>query len=163
MTDAATFEDTSPATVLKVLRSTTTVAIVGASANPSRASYFVATYLRADAREFTVWYVNPRESDILGATVYPSLDALPAVPDLVDVFRRTDDLPAVTEEAIAIGAKSIWFQLGLRHDDAAARASSAGLAVVQDRCLKIEHARYAGGLHKAGFDTGVISSRRNLR
>jgi uncharacterized protein len=163
MTDTATFEDTSPSTVLKVLRSTTTVAIVGASANQSRASYFVATYLRADAREYTVWYVNPRETEILGATVFPSLEALPGVPDLVDVFRRTDDLLTVTDEAIAIGAKSIWFQLGLRHDGAATHAASHGLMVVQDRCLKIEHARYAGGLHKAGFDTGVISSRRNLR
>ena len=158
-----TSDETTPSTVLHVLRSTTTVAIVGASANPARASYFVATYLRADAREFTVWYVNPREIEILGATVFPSLDALPAVPDLVDVFRRTEDLPTVTEEAIAIGATSIWFQLGLRHDEAADLASSAGLNVVQDRCLKIEHARYAGGLHKAGFDTGVISSRRRLR
>ena len=147
-------------TVKTVLRSTTTVAIVGASANPSRASYFVATYLRADAREFTVWYVNPRETEILGKPVYPTLDALPAVPDLVDVFRRVEDLAVVTEEAIAIGAKSIWFQLGLRDDGAASMASAAGFSVVQDRCLKIEHARYAGGLHKAGFDTGVISSRR---
>ena len=102
-----TSDETTPSTVLHVLRSTTTVAIVGASANPARASYFVATYLRADAREFTVWYVNPREIEILGATVFPSLDALPAVPDLVDVFRRTEDLPTVTEEAIAIGATSI--------------------------------------------------------
>jgi uncharacterized protein len=163
MTTEPSEGQTSPSTVLKVLRSTTTVAVVGASANPSRASYFVATYLRADAHEYTVWYVNPRETEILGALVYPSLDALPAVPDLVDVFRRTDDLPAVTEEAIAIGARAVWFQLGLRHDLAATRASSAGLEVVQDRCLKIEHARYAGGLHKAGFDTGVISSRRTLR
>lgn len=81
---------------------------------------------------------------------------------MVDVFRRVDDLLGVTGEAIAVGATSLWFQLGLRHDDAAARAEAAGLAVVQDKCLKIEHARFAGGLHTAGFDTGVISARRRL-
>ncbi len=148
--------------ILPLLRRTTTIAIVGVSSNPSRASYFVATYLRADAPEFTVWYVNPQETEILGKSVYASLADLPEPPDMVDVFRRVDDLPAVTDEAIAVGASSLWFQLGLRHDDAAARAEAAGLAVVQDKCLKIEHARFAGGLHTAGFDTGVISARRRL-
>ena len=148
--------------VLPLLRRTTTIAIVGVSSNPSRASYFVATYLRADAPEFTVWYVNPRETEVLGQPVFASLADLPEPPDMVDVFRRADDLPAVTDEAIAVGATSLWFQLGLRHDEAAARAEAAGLAVVQDKCLKIEHARFAGGLHTAGFDTGVISARRRL-
>jgi uncharacterized protein len=148
--------------ILPLLRRTKTIAIVGVSSNPSRASYFVATYLRADAPEFTVWYVNPRETEILGQPVYASLVDLPEPPDMVDVFRRVDDLPGVTEEAIAVGASSLWFQLGLRHDDAAASAEAAGLAVVQDKCLKIEHARFAGGLHTAGFDTGVISARRRL-
>lgn len=148
--------------ILPLLRRTTTIAIVGVSSNPSRASYFVATYLRADAPEFTVWYVNPRETEVLGQPVYASLADLPEPPDMVDVFRRADDLPGVTNEAIAVGASSLWFQLGLRHDDAAARAEAAGLAVVQDKCLKIEHARFAGGLHTAGFDTGVISARRRL-
>lgn len=147
-------------TIVDVLRSTTSVAIVGASSNTSRASYFVATYLLADAKEYTVWFVNPRETEILGHRVYPSLQDLPVVPDMVDVFRRTEDLPSVTDEAIAVGAKSIWFQLGLAHPEAAAAAAAAGLSVVQDRCLKIEHARYGGGLHKAGFDTGVITSKR---
>ena len=119
--------------IIDVLRSTRTVAIVGVSSNPSRASYFVATYLRADAPEYTVWYVNPRETEILGQPVYPSLDSLPAVPDMVDVFRRTEDLPAVTDEAIAIGARSVWFQLGLVHDDAAAAASAAGLVDTDHR------------------------------
>lgn len=148
--------------VLPLLRRTTTIAIVGVSSNPSRASYFVATYLRADAHEFTVWYVNPRETEVLGQPVFASLADLPEPPDMVDVFRRVDDLPGVTDEAIAVGATSLWFQLGLRHDEAAARAEAAGLAVVQDKCLKIEHARFAGGLHTAGFDTGVISARRRL-
>ena len=152
--------ETPPATIISVLSETKTIAIVGSSANASRASYFVATYLRADAREYTVWYVNPRETEILGQSVYPSLADLPEPPDLVDVFRRTEDLPAVTDEAIAVGAKHLWFQLGLTHAEAAQTAEAAGLSVVQNRCLKIEHARYNGGMHKAGFDTGVISSRR---
>lgn len=151
---------TTDETILKALRSTKTIAMIGISSNPARASFFVASYLRSVAREYTVWYVNPRESEILGDTVHPSLDALPGVPDMVDVFRRTEELPDVTAQAIDIGAKTVWFQLGLIHDDAAAKAGAAGLTVVQDRCLKIEHARYGGGLHSAGFDTGIISSRR---
>ena len=115
--------------VLPLLRRTKTIAIVGVSSNPSRASYFVATYLRADAPEFTVWYVNPRETEVLGQPVFASLADLTEPPDMVDVFRRADDLPAVTDEAIAVGATSLWFQLGLRHDEAAARAEAAGLAV----------------------------------
>ena len=149
-------------TILETLRQARTVAMVGVSPNPSRASYFVATYLRADAPEFTVWYVNPRETEILGQPVYASLADLPEPPDMVDVFRRTEDLPGVAEEAVAAGATTLWFQLGLRHDAAADLARSAGLTVVQDKCLKIEHARYKGGLHTAGFDTGVISARRRL-
>ncbi len=144
---------------LELMHRTTTVAIVGMSSNPSRASHFVATYLSGKA-DWTVWYVNPRETEILGRPVYPSLADLPDTPDLVDVFRRTDDLPSVVDEAIEVGAKAVWFQLGLEHDAAAATASCAGLDVVQNRCLKIEHARFAGGLHTAGFVTGVIDSRR---
>lgn len=144
---------------LALLQRTRSVAIVGMSANPSRASHFVATYL-AGRTDWTVWYVNPRETEILGRPVYASLADLPTVPDLVDVFRRVDDLPGVVDDAIAVGSSAVWFQLGLRHDDAAAAAAAAGLDVVQNRCLKIEHARFAGGLHTAGFDTGVIDSRR---
>ena len=96
----------------------------------------------------------------MGKPVYASLADLPVVPDMVDVFRRVDDLPAVTDEAIAVGATSVWFQLGLEHPDAAVTAVAAGLDVVQNRCLKIEHARFRGGLHTAGFNTGVIDSRR---
>jgi hypothetical protein len=135
------------------------VAIVGASPNPSRASYFVLTYLLADT-DFQLFLVNPTATEILGLPVYPRLADLPTVPDLVDVFRRAEDLPAVAEDAIAVGASTLWFQLGLRHDAAAQRAHDAGLTVVADRCLKIEHARFHGGLHLAGFDTGVISSTR---
>ncbi|MFP3916015.1 MAG: CoA-binding protein, partial [Actinomycetota bacterium] len=97
---------------------------------------------------------------VLGMPCHPSLADLPEPPDIVDCFRKPEDLPGVVEEAIGAGAKVVWFQLGLRNDEAAARAREAGLEVVQDRCLKIEHARFAGGLHLAGFDTGVISSKR---
>lgn len=144
---------------LALMQQTTTVAIVGMSSNPARPSHFVATYL-AGKTEWTVWYVNPHESEILGQPVYPSLSELPAPPDLVDVFRRADDLPTVVDEAVDVGASAVWFQLGLEHDAAAATASGAGLDVVQNRCLKIEHARFAGGLHSAGFVTGVLDSRR---
>lgn len=144
---------------LALMHRTRTVAIVGMSANPARASHFVATYL-AGRTDWTVWYVNPNEAEVLGQPVHPTLADLPGVPDLVDVFRRRDELPTVVDEAIAAGARSVWFQLGLSHDDAAAAASDAGLDVVQNRCLKIEHARFAGGLHTAGFDTGIIDSRR---
>jgi hypothetical protein len=144
---------------LALMQRTRTVAIVGMSANPARASNFVATYL-AGKTDWVVYYVNPRESEIFGRPVYPSLAALPSMPDLVDVFRRADDLPGVVDEAIRVDAKAVWFQLGLEHDGAAAAAGDAGLDVVQNRCLKIEHARFAGGLHTAGFDTGVLDSRR---
>lgn len=143
-----------------MLDRTRTVAMVGASSNPARPSYFVATYLLSSSTDFEVYFVNPRETEILGRPVYPSLAALPVVPDLVDVFRRAEDLPAVAAEAIEIGAKTFWAQLGLRSDEAAQTAHAAGLDVVMDRCLKIEHARFHGGLHLAGFDTGVISSKR---
>lgn len=145
---------------LTLMRRTRTVAMVGASSTPSRASHFVATYL-AGKTPWTVWYVNPRETEILGHRVYPTLADLPHAPDLVDVFRRVDDLPGVVEESVAVGASAVWFQLGLVHDAAAAVATAAGLDVVQDRCLKIEHARFCGGLHDAGFVTGVIDSRRS--
>ena len=121
---------------LALLRRTKSVAIVGASANPSRASYFVATYLLSSS-PYDVYFVNPRATEILGRPVYPSLDALPVVPDLVDVFRRHDDLPTVLDETIAVGAKALWLQLGSWHEDVARRGQEAGLDVVMDRCLKI--------------------------
>jgi predicted CoA-binding protein len=136
--------------------------MVGASSNPARPSYFVATYLLSSSTDFVVWFVNPRETSILGRPVYPSLDTLPDAPDLVDVFRRPEDLPDVARDAVGAGAGTFWAQLGLRSEEAAQIARRAGLAVVMNRCLKIEHARFAGGLHLAGFDTGVISSRRHL-
>ena len=146
---------------LEILRRTKRVAIVGMSSKSARASYFVVTYLLADS-DYELSFVNPAETEILGRPVYPSLAALPEPPDLVDVFRRHDELVNVTDEAVAAGARTLWLQLGLSHDEAAERAAAAGLDVVMNRCLKIEHARFHGGLHLAGFDTGVISSRRRL-
>ena len=142
-----------------LLDRTRTVAVVGASDNPARASYFVATYLLSTT-PYEVWFVNPRVDEILGRPVYPSLADLPGAPDVVDVFRRPADLPQVGEEAVAAGAGTLWLQLGLWDEDVAREAEDAGLTVVMDRCLKIEHARFKGGLHLAGFDTGVLSSRR---
>jgi len=157
-----TWEPPAARARLSILQRTRTVAMVGASSNRARPSYFVATYLLSSSAPFTVWFVNPRETEILGHPVYPSLADLPAAPDLVDVFRRNDDLPAVAQDAVDVGARVFWAQLGLWNDEAARLAHRAGLDVVMNRCLKIEHARFAGGLHLAGFNTGVISSRRSL-
>ncbi|MEO6882328.1 MAG: CoA-binding protein, partial [Mycobacteriaceae bacterium] len=146
----------------RILASTTVVAVVGASSNPARASFFVSTYLLASTG-FTVYFVNPHETTILGRPVYPCLAALPETPELVDVFRRLPDVAAVLAEAIEARASTFWMQLGLWDEAVAADAEAAGLQVVMDRCLKIEHARFHGGLHLAGFDTGVIDSRRPVR
>ncbi|GAA1382800.1 CoA-binding protein [Pseudonocardia kongjuensis] len=145
----------------QILGETRTVAIVGASANPSRASNFVATYLLASTG-YEVYFVNPNATEILGRPVYRSLAELPVVPDLVDVFRRPADLAGVLDEVLALDPlpRTFWLQFGLFDADLARRAEAAGLEVVMDRCLKVEHARFAGGLHLAGFNTGVISSRR---
>jgi uncharacterized protein len=143
-----------------ILRGARTIAVVGASANPARPANFVLTYLLSSSADYEVWPVTPNESEILGVRAYPSLAELPGEPDIVDAFRRADQLPAVAREAVAAGAKTLWMQLGLHSDEAVEIASSAGLNVVSNRCMKIEHARFHGGLHLAGFDTGVISSRR---
>ena len=126
-----------------------------------RASNFVATYLLAST-DYDVYFVNPNATEILGRPVYPTLAELPVVPDLVDVFRRRGDLPTVLDEVLALprAVNTLWLQFGLFDEDVARRAEAAGLEVVMDRCLKVEHARFHGGLHLAGFDTGVISSRR---
>ena len=108
------------------------------------------------------YFINPRADEILGHKVYASLADLPVVPDIVDVFRKDDDLPGVAREAVEVGAKVLWLQLGSWNEEAAAIAEAGGLDVVMDRCVKIEHARFHGGLHLAGFDTGVISSKRQV-
>ena len=146
---------------LGILEQSKTIAIVGASNNSARASYFVGTYLLSSSN-FTVWFVNPRESEILGHTAFASLEDLPAAPDIVDVFRKPSDLPEVLDQAIAASAKTLWLQLGIEDPVIAQRAHEAELNVVMNRCLKIEHARFHGGLHLAGFNTGVIRSTRKV-
>lgn len=144
----------------RILDRTRSVAIVGASSNPSRASNFVITYLKSSVCDYRLYPVNPGETEISGLRVYPSLADLPEIPDVVDVFRRAEDCPSIAEEAVEIGATTLWLQLGIVSSEAAEIAIAGGLDVVMDRCIKIEHARFAGGLHLAGFDTGVLSSRR---
>lgn len=159
MTAQRTWQGPSAQRRRELLLDTRSIAIVGASANPARASYFVNRYLSSTS-DYTIYLVNPTIDNVDGTPVYPTLADLPETPDLVDVFRRHDDLPSVLDETIAVGARAIWLQLGLWHEDVARRAEEAGLTVVMDRCIKIEHARFHGGLHLAGFDTGVIDSRR---
>jgi predicted CoA-binding protein len=132
--------------------------MVGASANKIRPSYFVAYYLQRMGYELIP--VNPRYGEILGVPCYPSLSAIPAPPEVVDVFRRPEEIGEIVDEAIAIGAKALWLQFGVINEKEARKAQEAGLAVVMDRCMKIEHGRYHGGLQWAGMRTGVISARR---
>ena len=147
---------------LDILQKAKTVAIVGASPNPARSSYFVATYLQQSS-DYELYFVNPNATEILGQPVYKSLADLPVVPDIVDVFRRGSDIPSVIDEVLAIGAKTIWVQLGIWNEEAAYYGESKGLTVVMDRCIKVEHARFHGGLHLLGFDTGQITSRKTPR
>jgi uncharacterized protein len=140
-----------------LLQRFTRVAMVGLSPNPSRPSYRVAVHLMAYGYQVTP--VNPAVEEVLGVKAVPTLaDAQPL--EIVDVFRRPDAVPAVVDEAISLGAKAIWLQLGLRDDEAAERARAAGIAFVQDRCIKMEHCRWFGGLNWVGLATGVVSSRR---
>ena len=147
---------------LAILRAAKTVAIVGASPNPARSSFFVGTYLQQSS-EYRLYFVNPNATEILGQPAYASLADLPEVPDIVVVFRRGSDIPQVVDEVVASGAKTIWVQLGIWNQDAAYYGEEQGLTVVMDRCIKVEHARFHGGLHLLGFDTGQITSRKTLR
>jgi predicted CoA-binding protein len=127
----------------RILRQTRTVAIVGVSANPLRPSHEVWTYLRSRS-DFELYLVNPTISEVEGTPVYPSLADLPVVPDLVDVFRRYEHLPSVLDDTIKVGAKVLWLQLGLWHEQVARDGEATGLEVVMDRCLKVDHARLLG-------------------
>ncbi|GAA2454962.1 CoA-binding protein [Agromyces mediolanus] len=147
---------------LRILNAAKSVAIVGASPKPQRSSYFVGTYLQQSS-DYRLYFVNPNETEILGEPAYPSLAALPEVPDVVVVFRRGSDIPQVVDEVVAAGAKTIWVQLGIWNEEAAYYGEEQGLTVVMDRCIKVEHARFHGGLHLLGFDTGQISARKTAR
>jgi predicted CoA-binding protein len=157
-TTATRVPDATALERLQIIQNSDSVALVGVSANPIRSSNFVASYLVRTP--FRTYPVNPAYDEVLGLKTFDTLADLPEAPDIVDVFRRHDAIPGVVDEAIEVGAKVVWFQLGLRHDEAAQKAVDAGLLVVQDRCLKIEHARFSGRLHLAGFNTGVVSSKR---
>jgi predicted CoA-binding protein len=162
MKSQRTWQGPDARTRLRILRQARSVAIVGASPNTARSSYFVATYLLSSS-PYRVYFVNPRATEILGQPVYPDLASLPEVPDIVDVFRKGSDIPSVVDDVVAIGATTIWVQLGIWNEDAARYAESKGLTVVMDRCIKIEHARFHGGLHLMGFDTGQITARKTIR
>jgi len=144
----------------RILRDTRTIAMVGASSNWNRPSYFVMKYLQS--KGYRVIPVNPGTAGqtLLGETVYAKLADIPDQVDMVDVFRASDALPALADEAIAIGAKVLWMQLGIVNEEAKRKAVAAGLDVVMDRCVKIEHARLFGGLNWIGVNTKVISSKR---
>jgi len=143
---------------LRILKTYKHIAMVGLSSNPFRPSHYAAIYLLSEG--YDVVPVNPRENQILGQKSYPSLRDVPGPVEVVDIFREQSAVPSIVEEAIAVGAKVIWMQLGVIHESAAERARHAGLEVVMDRCMKIEHARFFGGLNTIGMNTGVISSRK---
>lgn len=147
-----------PRTIVDVLRSARTVAIVGLSPDELRASNFIGFYLRRHG--YQVIPVNPKEKTILGETSFPSLSAIPVPVDVVDVFRRPDAVPAIAREAVAIGAKTLWLQFGVVSPEGARIAEEGGLRVIVDRCMKVEHARHLGRMHWLGFNTGVVTARR---
>lgn len=147
--------------VRRILRDVKTIAMVGASANWNRPSFFAMKYLQE--KGYRVIPVNPREEgkEILGEVAYARLGDIPVPVDMVDCFRNAEAIPAIAEEAIAIGAKVLWLQLGVRNNAAAKLAEAAGMTVIQDRCPKIEYGRLSGEIGWMGVNTGVISSRRN--
>ncbi len=144
--------------VRRILRETRTIAVVGLSAQWHRPSFFAAKYLQEHG--YRVIPVNPQYPEILGEKSYPSLGDIPEAVDVVDCFRKSAEIPALADAAIAIGAKVLWMQLGVENAEARRKAEAAGLQVVENRCMKIEHGRFFGGLGWAGVNTKVISARR---
>jgi len=145
-------------TLRRILRDCRVLAVVGLSASWHRPSYFAAKYMLEHG--YRIIPVNPQYPEVLGQKCYPSLRAIPEKVDLVDVFRKTSDVPPIAEDAIAIGAKCLWQQIGVKNLEAAEKARAAGLDSVMDRCVKIEHARLFGGLNWVGVNTRVISAKR---
>ena len=142
----------------RILAENKTIAVVGLSANWHRPSNFAAKYMQDHG--YRIIPVNPMYDEVLGETCYPSLEDIPEPVDMVDCFRRSDDIPPLAEQAISIGAKCLWMQIGVVNQAAATTATAAGLDVVMDRCVKSEHARIFGGLNFVGVNTGIISARR---
>lgn len=149
---------TTAADRIRILETYRKIAMVGLSSNPFRPSHFAAVYLLAQGYEVTP--VNPLEKEVLGRRSYPSVMEVPGPIEIVDIFREAAAVPEIVDQAIARGAKVIWTQLGVIHEAAAEKARQAGLEVVMDRCIKIEHARFFGGLSTIGLNTGVISSHK---
>ncbi len=149
---------------LRILTENHTIAIVGLSPDSMRPSHFAAIYMQSEG--YDIIPVNPKYagSQILGQTVYATLLDIPEdrPVHIVDVFRRPVDIPPILDQAIEIGARVFWMQLGIINNDVANRAREAGMDVVQNRCVKIEHARFFGGLNLVGMNTGVITSRRTI-
>ncbi len=157
MVSAADFEPDIP-TLRRILAEVRTIAVVGLSQNWHRPSNFAAKYLQHHG--YRIIPVNPAYDEVLGEKCYASLADIPEPVDVIDCFRRAEDIAPLAEAAIAIGAKVLWLQIGVINIDAAQRARAAGLEVVMDRCIKIEHARLMGGLNFVGVNTRVISSKR---
>ena len=145
----------------RILERCRRIAMVGLSSNPFRPSHFAAIYLIAEGYDVTP--VNPRETEVLGRKCYPALLDVPDPIEVVDIFREPAAVPEIVDQAIARQAKVVWMQLGVIHEEAAQKARDAGIEVVMDRCMKIEHARFFGGLNTIGLNTGVISSARRPR
>ena len=150
--------DTDINTLRRILSQNRTLAVVGLSANWYRPSYFAAKYMMEHG--YRIIPVNPQYQEVLGQKCYASLREIPDKVDIVDCFQKTERILPLAEDAIAIGAKVLWQQIGVRNEEAARRVKTAGLESVMDRCVKIEHARLFGGLHWFGVNTRVISARR---
>lgn len=150
-----------PGTIRTILSTTKTIAIVGLSPKPERPSYFVGTYMNYEG--YRVIPVNPRASEIFGEKAYPDLLSIPDKVDMVNVFRQPDECVEIAKQAVQIGAKTLWLQLRVVNLEAAEIAAKAGLNVIMDKCVKIEHGRYSGSLHWVGMNTEIISARRGRR
>jgi len=150
-----------PVVIRRLIADSRTVAIVGMSADPQKASAFVASYLQHEG--YRIIPVNPRGGRVLGETIYPDLTSIPVSVDIVDVFRPPADAPGFARQAAAIGARALWLQLRIVNFDAAEIAVAAGLDVVMDRCVKMEHGRFNGTLHWGGMNTEIISARKASR
>ena len=146
-------------TLRRILAEYKTIAVVGLSDKWHRPSNFAAKYLKDHG--YKIIPVNPGQTEILGEKCYPSLLDIPEKVDVVDIFRKPEDVPPIVEDAIKIGAKVIWMQIGVINEEAAKRARDAGLEVVMNRCMKIEHARLFGGINFIGVNRGFLSSKRS--
>jgi hypothetical protein len=154
--DRARYQNTF--VIQELLQSAKTIAIVGLSTEKTKASNMVAAYLQGEG--YRIVPVNPKAESILGETCYPRLEDIPVPVDIVDVFRPAAEVPGIVDSAIRIRARALWLQLRIVDRESAARAQAAGLAVVMDTCIKMEHGRFSGALHWAGMNTEIISARR---